>query len=100
MVRLRPSLGRNPWLARLQAASHQNMVRERDEDAYVLRPGQGPLKSLGPGALYGCWEKSTSPLAVAASTIRTEGVKKAARRMRDLKLGLIISTVDEIGLKT
>jgi hypothetical protein len=60
--------------------------------AYVLRPGQGPLKLLGPGALYRCLEKSI-PLPATepeAPTMRTEGVKTAVRRMRDLKSSLNI----------
>ena len=64
---------------------------DEEKDTYVLRPGQGPLKSLGSCALYGCLEKSTPPLAgPKASAMRTEGVKAAARRMKDLKSSLNI----------
>jgi hypothetical protein len=37
MVRPRPSLGRNPWLARLQAIEDQSTVRGRDEGGLRIK---------------------------------------------------------------
>ena len=74
-----------------EATVNESESEDEEKDTYVLRPGQGPLKSLGPGALYGCLEKSTPPLAgPKASAMRKEGARAAASRMKDLNSSLNI----------